>query len=151
MMMKLRMLYRVYGFFLLVGGVVLFLGEYPANIWAAGSPSAGETVDEPPTEIAVDFAEPLDIVFLRLQVLDADGRDHAIGPPVIRADRKRLSVKVDALKPGAFTVEWGVVDSQGHLSKGAFSFSVSGVRTLTRTWISKHPGYGPNLGPEGFT
>ena len=128
-----RMNPKLYAVLLVLALSMLFLCGGRAKISAAESVSTGRLVGEPPSEIAVDFAEPLDIVLVRLQVFDDNGRDHAISPPLVRDDRKRVSVKVDLLEPGAFTVEWGVVDSHGHLSKGFYGFQVKAWDTLTKS------------------
>ena len=92
--------------------------------------SSDATVTDPPTEVAVDFENPLDAQFVKLEVLDENGGEHAIGPPMVSADRRRLSVRVEGLKPGIFLVQWGVVDHHGNLSKGAFTFNVRRPDTL---------------------
>ncbi len=133
---------KLYGrLFVLVLSICFLCGG--ARMSAAESSSPSVTVEESPSEIAVDFADPLDVVFVKLQVLDASGQDHAISPPLIRADRKRVSVRVDTLEPGAFTVQWGVIDSRGHLSKGTYSFRVKGSDNLTRSGDVPDPGLRP--------
>ena len=89
------------------------------------------TVSDPPSEVAVDFEDPLDSRLIKLEVLDDQGSDHAIGPPMISLDRRRLSVRVHDLKPGAFLVQWGVVDHAGKLSTGMYRFFVTRPDTLS--------------------
>jgi len=105
--MQEQMISKLYGPLFLVVLSIGFLCGFRTRTLAAASPAAGVIVAQPPSEIAVDFANPLEVVFIRLQVFDESGRDHAISPPLIGADRKRVSVRVDALKPGAFTVQMG--------------------------------------------
>jgi len=42
---------------------------------------------------------------------------------MINLDRRRVSVRVENLKLGMFVVRWDVVDDQGNLSNGAFTFT----------------------------
>lgn len=101
-----------------------------AAVRVAATPLPGTIVTYSPTEVAVDFEVPLDPQFVKLEVLDESGADYAIGPPRVSVDRKRLSVSVESLRPGAFVVQWGVVDHRGNLSKGAFTFTVKFPGTL---------------------
>jgi len=91
-------------------------------IRAAAALSVDAVASDRPVEIALDFAEPLDNQFVKVQVLDDKGVDHVKGLPTVSADRKRLSVPVVGLRPGVFLVQWGVIDGQGRLSKGTFTF-----------------------------
>ena len=50
----------------------------------------------------------------------------AIGAPEVSSDGIELSSKVEALKPGEYTVKWAVVCVDTHHTEGSFSFIVSG-------------------------
>ncbi len=91
-------------------------------------------LDDIPKEIAVDFDDPLDLQFVKLQVLDDKGDDHAVGPPMISVDRRRLSVRVEGLKPGVFVVKWGVIDHHGKVIQGSFTFALKRPKTLAQHW-----------------
>ena len=89
-------------------------------------PSAGQTLAAPPTEIRIKFDAPVEKLFAKLQVLDAGGKDHALGAPAVSADGLVLTTKVEALKPGEYTVRWAVVCVDTHHSEGSYSFTISG-------------------------
>ncbi len=89
-------------------------------------PSAGQTLSTPPTEIKIKFDAPIEKLFAKLQVIGADGKDHAVGGPQISEDGIELTSKVDALKPGEYTVKWGVVCVDTHHTEGSYSFTISG-------------------------
>ncbi len=89
-------------------------------------PSAGQTLTAPPTEIKIKFDAPIEKLFAKLQVIGADGKDYAVGGPQISADGIELTSKVDALKPGEYTVKWAVVCEDTHHTEGSYSFTVSG-------------------------
>ncbi len=92
----------------------------------AQSPSAGQTLATAPSEIRIKFDAPIEKLFAKLRVLDAAGKDHAVGPPVVGADGTVLTAKVDALKPGQYTVQWAVLCVDTHHTEGSYSFTVSG-------------------------
>lgn len=89
-------------------------------------PSAGQTLAVAPTEIRIKFDAPVEKLFAKLQVLGPDGKNHAVGGPQISDDGIELTSKVDALKPGEYTVKWAVVCVDTHHTEGSYSFTVTG-------------------------
>jgi methionine-rich copper-binding protein CopC len=89
------------------------------------SPSAGQSVSAPPSEVVIDFDAPIEKLFAKLEVAGTDGKDEAAGPPQISDDGRRLSVKVPALKPGDYTVKWAVVCIDTHHTEGSYTFTVA--------------------------
>jgi len=102
----------------------------PIKAWAHSfpekeSPSAGEKVASPPTEIVIDFDAPIEKLFAKLEVDGADGANEALGAPQISDNGIRMSVKVGALKPGDYTVKWAVVGIDTHHTNGSYTFTVA--------------------------
>jgi copper resistance protein C len=89
-------------------------------------PSAGQTLTAPPSEIRIKFDAPIEKLFAKLQVLDADGKDHVVGAPEISSDGIELTSKVEAMKSGEYTVRWSVVCVDTHHTEGSYSFRVTG-------------------------
>jgi hypothetical protein len=89
------------------------------------SPSAGQQVSSPPSEVAIDFDAPIEKLFAKLEVASADGTNQAVGQPQISDDGRNLKVKVGALKPGDYTVKWAVVGIDTHHTEGSYTFSVA--------------------------
>jgi methionine-rich copper-binding protein CopC len=89
-------------------------------------PSAGETLSAPPSEIRIKFDAPIEKLFAKLQVVDSGGKDHAVGPPDISSDGVELTEKIEALKPGEYTVRWAVVCVDTHHTEGSYSFTIAG-------------------------
>ena len=89
-------------------------------------PFAGQTLTAPPSEIKIKFDAPIEKLFAKLQVIGADGKDYAVGTPQISDDGIQLSSKVEALKPGEYTVKWAVVCVDTHHTEGSYSFTVAG-------------------------
>lgn len=91
------------------------------------NPSAGQKVSPAPAEVSIKFDAPIEHLFANLQVLDAAGNNMAAGQPQISSDGYTLSVKLNALKPGDYTVKWSVVGIDTHHTQGSYPFSVSGT------------------------
>jgi copper resistance protein C len=89
-------------------------------------PSAGETLTAPPSQIRIKFDAPIEKLFAKLEVLDADGEDHVVGAPEISSDGIELTSKVEAMKPGDYTVRWSVVCVDTHHTEGSYSFTITG-------------------------
>jgi len=89
-------------------------------------PSAGQTLTMSPSEIRIKFDAPIEKLFAKLQVLGADGKDHAVGAPEVSSDGIELTSKVEALKPGEYTVKWAVVCVDTHHTEGSYSFTIAG-------------------------
>ena len=89
------------------------------------SPSAGQNVTSPPSEVVIDFDAPIEKLFAKLEVEGADGSNLAVGTPQVADNGTRLSVKVPALKPGDYTVKWAVVCIDTHHTQGSYTFTVA--------------------------
>jgi methionine-rich copper-binding protein CopC len=90
------------------------------------TPSAGQRLSAPPSEVTIKFDAPIEKLFAKLEVLDTDGKPETAGPPQVDPTALTLSVKVAALKPGEYTVEWGVVCVDSHHTEGSYVFTVAG-------------------------
>jgi methionine-rich copper-binding protein CopC len=89
------------------------------------TPSAGQKVASPPSEIVIGFDAPIEKLFAKLEVAGADGTNEAVGAPQVSNDGRQLSVKVGALKPGDYTVKWAVVCIDTHHTEGSYTFSIA--------------------------
>jgi methionine-rich copper-binding protein CopC len=131
--------------------LVLAVAPIARPVWASPAPHSiavqtpgvsivdgiGRSGTEPPNEIAVDFDHPIDIKLVKLEVVDERGVDHSLGAPMIRADHKRISVRVAHMGPGIFSVRWGVVDTAGERIEGAYTFTFEDDRILGKTAESR--------------
>lgn len=89
------------------------------------TPSAGQKITSPPSEVVIDFDAPIEKLFAKMEVTGADGANLAEGGPQISDDGIRMSVKVPALKPGDYTVKWAVVGIDTHHTQGSYTFTVA--------------------------
>ncbi|MGH7914007.1 MAG: copper resistance CopC family protein [Candidatus Binataceae bacterium] len=122
------------GFKLLIFGAPLVLAAIVTGVpitWAHSfpqkeSPSAGQRLSASPSEVTIQFDAPIEKLFAKLEVLGAGGKLAKIGAPEIASGAMTLSVKVDTLKPGDYTVKWSVVCIDSHHTEGSYVFTVVG-------------------------
>jgi methionine-rich copper-binding protein CopC len=116
----------------LLGACVLALFVIVATVAGAHSfpeeqnPAAGQTVAAAPAAVSIKYDAPIEHLFAKLEVVDGAGNDLATSQPEVSSDGLTLSVKVAALKPGDYTVKWGVVCIDSHHTEGSYVFTVAG-------------------------
>jgi len=83
----------------------------------------------PPERVDLWFNERLEAAFSSLQVLDAAEKPVDKGNvEVDKADPKHLSVGLNPLTAGAYTVKFRVLSVDGHVVNNQFSFTIRGKR-----------------------
>jgi copper transport protein len=98
-------------------------------------PASGAVLSESPTELVLDFDEPVEAVFGGVDLTTSDGTPIGVGPAEqAPGDASRLVVaEVPPLADGVYVVVWQVTSADGHPARGAFTFQVgtttSGVDT----------------------
>jgi methionine-rich copper-binding protein CopC len=90
------------------------------------APAAGQTLNEPPSEVKIKYDAPIEKLFAQLAVVDSTGKNLALGAPTVSEDGYILTVKLPRLKPGNYLVKWRVVGIDTHHTEGSYSFSVAG-------------------------
>ncbi len=112
----------------LVAGVALALGPTgPAHAHASlesSSPSASAVLDEPPTDITLDFTEPVTAQDGGIRLLDSSSTPIELGPTEKGSDPTVVVAAVPEIPDGAYVVAWQVVSQDGHPLSGAFAFQV---------------------------
>ena len=87
-------------------------------------PPAGATLSEPPAQITIKYDAPIEKLFASIEVLNSAGQNEAVGKPEVSSDGWKLSVPVNKLPPGEYTVQWNVVCIDTHHTQGSYSFTV---------------------------
>ena len=113
-------------------GAALWLLPLPAFAHAylvKALPAQRAVVFAPPERVELWFNERLEAAFCTLQVFDAadkqvDKNDMQVAPD----DPKHLSVGLNPLAAGAYTVKFRVLSVDGHVVTNQFSFTVRGSR-----------------------
>lgn len=94
----------------------------------ASSPAADAVVDLPPTEVVLEFTEPVSTAADGVALLDPSGT--TVEPDEVRATGTSVVATLPALTvDGSYTVTWKVISADGHPVRGAFLFHL-GERTL---------------------
>lgn len=89
------------------------------------SPRAGATVAADQKQVSIEFDDALEGAFSSLQVTDSAGQAVTSGKSSVDAsDKKHMSVALEALKPGVYTVQWVAVAVDGHRTQGRYAFTV---------------------------
>jgi copper resistance protein C len=88
------------------------------------APSAGATVATSQKDVAIDFDDALEPAFSSITVTDAQGNAVTSGKAVVdESNKKHMSVGLNALTPGVYTVAWVAVAADGHRTQGHYTFT----------------------------
>jgi copper transport protein len=92
----------------------------------SSQPAAGATLGSAPSSVVITFSEPPDPKLSSISVVDSSGTNHVAGPIATAASpAATISVPLDALSDGVYTVSWRAVSAtDGHISAGSFVFGV---------------------------
>jgi copper transport protein len=116
----------------LIGALAVFLGVFaaasPAHAHAAAlatEPASGSTVETSPQSILVRFGSPVEISVGALRLVDEKGANVAIGAPEHPGGEvNAVAASVSGLADGGYVAVYQVIASDGHLTRGAFTFQV---------------------------
>jgi copper resistance protein C len=90
----------------------------------ASTPADGATLDAAPTEVVLEFNEPVEAEFGQLQVFDPEGARVDAAAPVSDGAIVR-SPLLDATTAGTYTVAYRVISADGHPVEGSFTYDVT--------------------------
>jgi methionine-rich copper-binding protein CopC len=106
---------------------IAFAGQALAHAHLKSAiPAMDGAVKTSPTELDLKFSEGLNIKFTGVTVIGADKKAVATGDAKLGAgDDMTLVVPVSGtLAPGAYTVEWHALSTDGHKTTGSYSFTI---------------------------
>jgi methionine-rich copper-binding protein CopC len=88
-------------------------------------PGAGSTVPTSQKDVAIDFDDGLEDAFSSITVTDAQGKPVTSGKAVVDpSNKKHMSVALNPLTPGDYSVAWVAVATDGHRTQGHYTFMV---------------------------
>ena len=108
---------------------------------ASSSPQNGETLDEPPTEIFMEFKLPAKLIKVdltkqsdkqgknllgRLFGGGGDGESVPLGTNFLMTVDKRQVIPLPSLKDGRYSLTWRAMGQDGHVVKGELTFNIKG-------------------------
>lgn len=87
-------------------------------------PSPDAEVAAPPA-VTIHFSEPLEPAFSKLALVDDSGKPAASATSQVDPqDKKTMTLALQPLAPGRYTVQWTAVAEDGHRTKGSYAFNV---------------------------
>ena len=108
---------------------------------ASSSPQNGETLDEPPTEIFMEFKLPAKLIKVdltkqsdkqgknllsRLFGGGDDGESLPLGTSFLMTIDKRQIIPLPSLQNGSYSLTWRAMGEDGHVVKGDLTFNIRG-------------------------
>jgi copper transport protein len=87
-------------------------------------PAANAVLEESPSEVLLDFDEPVESSVAEIDVFDSGGNQVEVGDSQPGADSSQVHASLPTLDDGVYAVVWRVTSTDGHPVSGAFSFSV---------------------------
>lgn len=137
--------------------IALGLLLYPVHAWAhahlrRSEPAAGSRITTSPQLIRLWFSEQPELTMTFVSLKDATGRAFAVGTPANdQGDALGVSFRVaDSLPPGRYTITWRTAASDGHLSRGSFSFFVSTEAPASAEQPAPQAGAVTTVAPNGI-
>jgi len=88
------------------------------------APAAGATLAAAPAQLVLRFNNRIEKSLSRVRVLDARGVAQPLVVNAAAGSADRLVATVPPLAPGAWTVLWQVLSTDGHVVSGRFEFRV---------------------------
>lgn len=105
---------------LIAGWQLAYAHAYPTH----QAPGAGSTVPPSQKDVAIDFNDGLEPAFSSITVADAQGNAVTRGKAVVDpSNNKHMSVALNLLPPGVYTVSWIAVSADGHRTSGHYTFT----------------------------
>ena len=105
--------------------------------YKSSSPAADSSVAEPPSEIWVEFTERIEGG--SITVTDPCGEQADHGDEEMNLTQDRLTTAAHGDKAGTYTVDWSVLGSDGHNTRGSFVFEATGGSSCPGTEEPKDP------------
>jgi methionine-rich copper-binding protein CopC len=104
------------------------LAGTPSAAWAhaqllSATPAENAEV-APPAAVVLDFSQPLEKRFCRIEVEDAAGHRVDAGSPPGTLGRGEFGAALPTLAAGTYRVIWHVTSIDTHRTEGSFSFTV---------------------------
>ena len=108
--------------------LLLVVDAAPARghaIVVEASPSSGEVLSRLPAELVLRFNSRIENELSRVTLTGPDGDSVPLTRPARSAGPDRLLVPLPSLEPGVYLVRWRVLSADGHVTQGAFRFTLA--------------------------
>lgn len=116
-------------FFAATAGLALLASAQPAQAHAhlkSSEPAAKTEVTTSPKQLTLTFTEGLEPAFSDVVLKDSQGAVVPTGKAVVsKSNGKQIVLPLTApLAAGAYQVDWHVLSTDGHKTKGDYSFTM---------------------------
>jgi methionine-rich copper-binding protein CopC len=88
------------------------------------TPPVGATLQDPPTQVVIDYTEGVEPAFSTITVTNAAGARVDTGHPHLQGGDTHLAVALSALPAGTYRVTWHATATDTHKTQGSFTFTV---------------------------
>jgi copper transport protein len=110
----------------LAGLIIVMLVPAPAQAHATlvgSTPGNGTIVNDPPTEVVLEFSEPVRLLTDRIAVVKPDGEPVEVGEPRVEGVNVTIPV-AEEFDIGTYLVSFRVISQDSHPVAGAVTYSV---------------------------
>lgn len=101
----------------------------------SSSPAPSSVLEAAPTEIRLDFNEPVIPVARSIEIYNQDGQRIVVGEALVAPEDPSVLVAGDvpAIPDGLYVVAWRAVSNDGHAIEGAYSFQIGASAPIVAT------------------
>ncbi len=108
-----------------VAGLAVCAGAASAHAFLkTATPAVGSTVQQPPTQVVIEFTEGVEPNFSTITVQDAAGAEVEAGGVRLVGGNTHLAVGLKPLGVGSYKVVWHATAVDTHKTEGSFTFTV---------------------------
>ena len=114
----------------IVAAAIVVAGPSAPTVYAhagleSSVPAASSVLEQGPSQVVLDFDEPIESAGAAIELFDQSGAPVATGEPALRPDDDSVLVAdAPALGDGTYAVVWRIVSVDGHVIEGSFSFQI---------------------------
>ena len=101
----------------------------------SSSPAPSAVLETAPSEISLDFNEPVTPVARSIEIYNQDGQRIVLGEALLSPDDPSVLIAKDvpAIPNGLYVVAWRAVSNDGHAIEGAYSFQIGASAPIVAT------------------
>lgn len=117
---------------------VIALWPSPASAHAqldSSSPAPSSVLESAPSEIRLDFNEPVNPVARSIEIYNQEGQRIVLGEALVSPNDPTVLVAGDVpeIPEGLYVVAWRAVSNDGHAVEGAYSFQIGSSAPIVAT------------------
>jgi len=101
----------------------------------SSSPAPSAVLESAPSEISLDFNEPVVPIARSIEIYNQDGQRIVLGEALVSPDDPSVLIAKDvpAIPDGLYVVAWRAVSNDGHAIDGAYSFQIGASAPIVAT------------------